>query len=103
MFEQLEVVDWPAVSFISTNESVNKHCLFAGKWFLIMGEEAVQTRVRSLLCLDLVLIVRRSPKRRMMTIRMHERSQISIAVTELVIGIENLENIDAYISKDIIE
>ena len=34
---------------------------------------------------------------------MHERSQISIAVTELVIGAENLENTDASISKDFTE
>jgi hypothetical protein len=44
-----------------------------------------------LLSLNLVLSVRRNPKRRMMTIRMQERSQISSAVTELEIGAENLK------------
>ena len=92
MFAQVEVVDWPAVSFISTNESVNSVCLcFAGKRFLVKGEGRAQTISGPLLSLNLVLSVRRNPKRRMMIIRMQERSQISSAVTELEIGAENLK------------
>ena len=92
MFAQLEVVEWPAVSFISTNESVNSVCLcFAGKRFLVKGEGRAQTISGPLLSLNLVLSVRRNPKRRMMIIRMQERSQISSAVTELEIGAENLK------------
>ena len=89
------------VSFISTNESVNSVCLcLACKWFLVMGEEMAQTRSGPLLNLNLILIVRRNPKRRMMTIRMQERSQISSAVTELEIGAENLQNEDDKHDKD---